>query len=96
MPTVTYKTPDGDKTVTLSEGTPISKGAGMNGIKFSPRETCHGKGECGLCKMRVLEKNNQPKTEIEKKYQFTDPNMRLGCQVKAEEGMVVEVPEVFS
>ncbi len=60
--------------------------------------SCGGNGICGMCQCKVLEgggKVHQPESNVLTKDEFAE-NWRLGCQVKVNENLIIELPdEIF-
>ena len=66
------------------------------GIEIS--SSCGGKGSCGYCKVRVVEGGGQilPTEEIYMSRQEKAEGMRLACQVKVKNDVVIAVPDFLS
>jgi Na+-transporting NADH:ubiquinone oxidoreductase subunit F len=66
------------------------------GIEIS--SSCGGKGSCGYCKVRVVEGGGQilPTEEIYMSRQEKAEGMRLACQVKVKNDLVVAVPDFLA
>ena len=59
--------------------------------------SCGGNGSCGTCGVLVQSemKGLSPMTKLEKVMSYNrgmKPNERLGCQLKAQDGLVVNIP----
>jgi Na+-transporting NADH:ubiquinone oxidoreductase subunit F len=67
-----------------------------HGIDIS--SSCGGKGSCGYCKVRVVEGGGQilPTEEIYMSRQEKAEGMRLACQVKVKNDLVVAVPDFLA
>ena len=67
-----------------------------NGIEIS--SSCGGKGSCGYCKVRVVEGGGQilPTEEIYMSRQEKAEGMRLACQVKVKNDVVIAVPDFLT
>jgi Na+-transporting NADH:ubiquinone oxidoreductase subunit F len=67
-----------------------------HGIEIS--SSCGGKGSCGYCKVRVVEGGGQilPTEEIYMSRQEKAEGMRLACQVKVKNDLVVAVPDFLA
>src|SRR6056297_2427957 len=82
-----------DRELTVKGGKPLLGTLMQEGI-FIP-SACGGRGSCGLCKVQVLEGAGQYlPTELPwltKEEQ--EQNIRLSCQLKCKEDMVLQIPE---
>jgi Na+-transporting NADH:ubiquinone oxidoreductase subunit F len=67
-----------------------------HGIDIS--SSCGGKGSCGYCKVRVVEGGGQilPTEEIYMSRQEKAEGMRLACQVKVKNDLIVAVPDFLA
>jgi Na+-transporting NADH:ubiquinone oxidoreductase subunit F len=67
-----------------------------HGIEIS--SSCGGKGSCGYCKVRVVEGGGQilPTEEIYMSRQEKGEGMRLACQVKVKNDLVIAVPDFLA
>ena len=67
-----------------------------HGIEIS--SSCGGKGSCGYCKVRVVEGGGQilPTEEIYMSRQEKAEGMRLACQVKVKNDLVIAVPDFLA
>jgi ferredoxin len=87
------------KTVSVNAGWNLRKLALKNGVNvyqgFDKVFNCRGNGLCGTCKVEVYparpEFVNPPTAMEERKLRkFTNPNLRLSCQVKVHGNMSVK------
>ncbi len=79
------------KTLKVNSGQNLRKLAQQNGVDlyqgFDKLINCRGNGLCGTCKVEVFPSrpggvNGRTAMEEKKLAAFTNPNLRLGCQVK--------------
>ena len=82
-----------DKELTVEGGRPLLSTLSSEGI-FIP-SACGGRGSCGLCKVKVLDGAGQylptelPWIDQEERKE----NVRLSCQIKVKNDMVLQIPE---
>ncbi len=82
-----------DKKLTVEGGRPLLSTLSSEGI-FIP-SACGGRGSCGLCKVKVLDGAGQylptelPWIDEEERKE----NVRLSCQIKVKNDMVLQIPE---
>jgi ferredoxin len=84
----------GSATVTVEKGTNLLEAAALAGVAVEGN--CGGKGTCGKCKVRLLQKSPAAPTGVEKKLLSEEElagGWALACQRVAETDMDVEVPE---
>ncbi len=93
MTKVTYLYHGEEKEIDADPRLSVSKNAVKNYLKFTDKETCKGKGECGLCQVKVLKGNQTAKTPEEIHILGNENSrIRLGCKIFPVEGMIVEIP----
>ncbi|MDY6909883.1 MAG: 2Fe-2S iron-sulfur cluster binding domain-containing protein [Thermodesulfobacteriota bacterium] len=83
----------GEKVLTVQGGGKLLGTLMDNGI-FVP-SACGGRGSCGLCKVKVLE-GGGPILPTETPYmepQEIEDKVRLSCQIKVRNDLVIEIPE---
>ena len=84
----------GSATVTVEKGTNLLEAAALAGVAVEGN--CGGKGTCGKCKVRLLQKSPATPTGVERKLLSEEElagGWALACQRVAETDMDVEVPE---
>ena len=91
------------KTVSANAGWNLRKLARANGISIyrgiNKVFNCRGLGLCGTCKVEVVVGNQgavSPRTAMEEKQlkNFSNPNLRLSCQVVVHGNMLVKTQPV--
>ncbi len=93
MTKITYIYHGEEKIIDTDPRLSVSKNAVQNHLYFSSVETCKGKAECGLCKVKGIKGNQTARTRKEDHLlSGEDSHIRLGCQVFPVEGMIVEIP----
>ena len=66
--------------------------------KVEINSSCGGKGSCGYCKVKVAEGGGQilPTEEIFMSRQEKQEGMRLACQVKVKNDVVISIPDYLT
>ena len=85
------------RTIKAEEGETIREAAIRNKLSIYPHIfkilNCRGRGLCHSCAIEVISGNTAPKNEIEKQQLAgklkKNPNLRLACQVRVSDSMVI-------
>ena len=86
-----------DRDITIQGGKPVLSTLVAEKI-FIP-SACGGRGTCGLCKLKVLEGAGPllPTEEPFLEKEEIESNVRLSCQVKVRNDVMIEIPpELFA
>ncbi len=93
---ITIKSEDEQKELSVEGGNNLLSYLIDNNVEIS--SSCGGKGTCGYCKVRVTEGGGQilPTEEIFMSRQERNEMMRLACQVKVKNDLVITIPDFLS
>jgi len=93
---ITISSEDEQKELLVEGGNNLLSYLIANNIEIS--SSCGGKGSCGYCKVRVTEGGGQilPTEEIFMSRQERNEMMRLACQVKVKNDLVITIPDFLS
>ena len=93
---ITIKSEDEQKELLVEGGNNLLSYLIDNNVEIS--SSCGGKGTCGYCKVRVTEGGGQilPTEEIFMSRQERNEMMRLACQVKVKNDLVITIPDFLS
>jgi ferredoxin len=86
-----------NRTIKVEPGTNLREVAISNKIGIYPHIfkllNCRGRGLCSSCRVEIVSGNVAPRNEVEennlKKGLAQNPNLRLACQVRVEDNLVV-------
>jgi len=90
---ITLRREDEEKEIKVQGGNSLLTYLTAHKVKIS--SSCGGKGSCGYCKVRVMSGGGQllPTEEIFMSREEKQNNMRLACQVKVKEDIVMYIPD---
>jgi len=90
---ITLRQEDEEREIKVQGGSSLLTYLTAHNIKIS--SSCGGKGSCGYCKVRVMSGGGQllPTEEIFMSREEKQNNMRLACQVKVKEDIVIYIPD---
>ncbi len=93
---ITIRSEDEQKELSVEGGNNLLSYLIDNNVEIS--SSCGGKGTCGYCKVRVTEGGGQilPTEEIFMSRQERNEMMRLACQVKVKNDLVITIPDFLS
>ncbi len=93
---ITISSEDEQKELLVEGGNNLLSYLIDNNVEIS--SSCGGKGSCGYCKVRVTEGGGQilPTEEIFMSRQEKNDMMRLACQVKVKNDLVITIPDFLS
>ena len=93
---ITIRSEDEQKELLVEGGNNLLSYLIDNNVEIS--SSCGGKGTCGYCKVRVTEGGGQilPTEEIFMSRQERNEMMRLACQVKVKNDLVITIPDFLS
>ena len=86
------------RTISVEEGETVREAAIRNKLSIYPHIfkilNCRGRGLCHSCAMEVVSGNTAPRNDIENQQLseklVKNPRLRLACQVKVSDNMVVK------
>ena len=86
------------RTIKAEEGETVREAAIRNKLSIYSHVfkilNCRGRGLCRSCVMEVVSGNTEPRNEIEDQQLAgrlgKNPNIRLGCQVKVSDNLVIK------
>ena len=86
------------RTIKASEGETIREAAIKGKLSIYPHIfkilNCRGRGHCNSCAIEIVSGTTNPKNEIENqqlaKKLTKNPNLRLACQVRVSDNMVIK------
>ena len=87
-----------ERTIKAEEGETIREAAIRNKLSIYPHIfkilNCRGRGLCHACAIKIVSGNAEPKNEIENQQLARklkkNPELRLACQVKVSDNMIIE------
>ncbi len=93
---ITIRSEDEQKELLVEGGNNLLSYLIDNNVEIS--SSCGGKGTCGYCKVRVTEGGGEilPTEEIFMSRQERNEMMRLACQVKVKNDLVITIPNFLS
>lgn len=93
---ITISSDDEQKELLVEGGNNLLSYLIDNNIEIS--SSCGGKGSCGYCKVRVTDGGGEilPTEEIFMSRQERNEMMRLACQVKVKNDLVITIPNFLS
>ncbi len=93
---ITISSQDEEKVLVVQGGDNLLSYLTAHNVEIS--SSCGGKGSCGYCKVRVTEGGGQilPTEEIYMSRQERLEMMRLACQVKVKNDLVITIPDFLA